>query len=166
MQTFNDTIIPTKQSEVVPVANQTRMEPNPWIPDRKHRWSNGLDWPAVLWIVVVHICALAAPFFFTWKALGNIFVVVVDHRRAGRLLGLSPAVGPREFSDVPILSKVYSPLRHIGRRRSADQLGGRASQTPSQQRCRRRSAFARTTALGGAICFGSFRDPAIPTGNR
>ncbi len=29
----------------------------------------GLDWPIVAWIVIVHLGALAAPFFFTWKAL-------------------------------------------------------------------------------------------------
>jgi stearoyl-CoA desaturase (delta-9 desaturase) len=28
------------------------------------------DWPTVIWIGVVHVGALAAPFFFTWKALG------------------------------------------------------------------------------------------------
>ena len=30
----------------------------------------GYDWPVITWIVVVHLGALAAPFFFTWKALG------------------------------------------------------------------------------------------------
>ena len=29
----------------------------------------GYDWPVLAWIVVVHSGALAAPFFFTWKAL-------------------------------------------------------------------------------------------------
>ena len=33
------------------------------------RWAGGLDWPVVIWIVVVHLGALAAPFVFTWKAL-------------------------------------------------------------------------------------------------
>ena len=33
-------------------------------------WENGYDWPVVIWIAVVHLGALAAPFFFTWKALG------------------------------------------------------------------------------------------------
>jgi fatty-acid desaturase len=30
----------------------------------------GYDWPVIAWILVVHAGALAAPFFFTWKALG------------------------------------------------------------------------------------------------
>jgi fatty-acid desaturase len=33
-------------------------------------WAKGYDWPVVIWIAVVHLGALAAPFFFTWKALG------------------------------------------------------------------------------------------------
>src|SRR3990172_6226744 len=33
-------------------------------------WKLGYDWPIVIWIAVVHLGALAAPFFFTWKALG------------------------------------------------------------------------------------------------
>ena len=33
-------------------------------------WDLGYDWPVIVWIVVVHAGALAAPFFFTWKALG------------------------------------------------------------------------------------------------
>ena len=33
-------------------------------------WALGYDWPVVIWIAVVHLGALAAPFVFTWKALG------------------------------------------------------------------------------------------------
>jgi len=32
-------------------------------------WSNGLDWPVVLWLGIVHLGALAAPFCFTWAGL-------------------------------------------------------------------------------------------------
>ncbi len=34
------------------------------------RWSKGVDWPVLLFILVIHVSALAAPFYFTWKALG------------------------------------------------------------------------------------------------
>lgn len=37
------------------------------------RWANGIDWPVAIWIVVVHLGALAAPFFFTWKAVAIMF---------------------------------------------------------------------------------------------
>jgi stearoyl-CoA desaturase (delta-9 desaturase) len=33
-----------------------------------NRWRKGIDWPVTLWIVVVHLGALAAPWVFTWKA--------------------------------------------------------------------------------------------------
>jgi stearoyl-CoA desaturase (delta-9 desaturase) len=33
------------------------------------RWQRGLQWPAVLWIALLHFGALAAPFCFTWYGL-------------------------------------------------------------------------------------------------
>jgi fatty-acid desaturase len=33
------------------------------------RWRDGVDWPIAIWIAVVHIGALAAPFVFTWQAV-------------------------------------------------------------------------------------------------
>jgi len=35
----------------------------------ENRWAGGIDWPVMIWIVVVHAGALAAPFVFTWKGL-------------------------------------------------------------------------------------------------
>lgn len=35
----------------------------------KNRWTAGMDSPTVIWIAALHIGALAAPFFFTWKAV-------------------------------------------------------------------------------------------------
>src|SRR3982750_829956 len=32
-------------------------------------WAGGLDWGTIIWFSIVHLGALAAPFFFTWKAL-------------------------------------------------------------------------------------------------
>ena len=32
-------------------------------------WSNGLDWPVIGWLAIVHLGALAAPFCFTWVGL-------------------------------------------------------------------------------------------------
>jgi len=33
-------------------------------------WEGGVDWGTVVWFAIVHAGALAAPFCFTWKALG------------------------------------------------------------------------------------------------
>ena len=46
------------------------LDPTPDILPGVGRWSSGLEWPAVLWIGGLHVGALAAPFFFSWKALG------------------------------------------------------------------------------------------------
>jgi len=43
--------------------------------EKPGRWSNGLDWASVFWIGLVHLGALAAPLFFTWK--GVILVLVL-----------------------------------------------------------------------------------------
>ncbi len=41
----------------------------PQNPELENIWARGLDWPIVIWIAVVHLGALAAPFYFTWKGL-------------------------------------------------------------------------------------------------
>ena len=33
-------------------------------------WQRKFDWPVVIWIGLLHVGCLAAPFFFTWKAVG------------------------------------------------------------------------------------------------
>ena len=33
-------------------------------------WKYPYDWPTLIWLGAVHVGVLAAPFFFTWKALG------------------------------------------------------------------------------------------------
>src|SRR5215831_6963984 len=33
----------------------------------------GLDWGTIIWFAIVHAGCLAAPFFFTWKAVGLFF---------------------------------------------------------------------------------------------
>lgn len=38
-------------------------------------WRRGLDWPTVLWIGLMHVVALSAPFFFNWQAV-VVFVVL------------------------------------------------------------------------------------------
>ena len=35
----------------------------------KDPWAGGVDWGTVIWFSIVHAGALAAPFFFTWKAV-------------------------------------------------------------------------------------------------
>lgn len=41
-----------------------------WDAERELRFSRGIDWPTVIWIGLLHVGALAAPFFFSWEGLG------------------------------------------------------------------------------------------------
>lgn len=43
--------------------------------NRDSRWDPGVDWPVVVWMGAVHVGALAAPFFFSWKGLALMFVL-------------------------------------------------------------------------------------------
>jgi fatty-acid desaturase len=42
---------------------------------RRSRWAEGLNWPAVFWLAVVHVGALAAAFTFSWTGLVATFVL-------------------------------------------------------------------------------------------
>jgi fatty-acid desaturase len=39
----------------------------------KDPWEGGVDWGTVVWFSIIHAGALAAPFFFTWKAVALFF---------------------------------------------------------------------------------------------
>ncbi|MGE0610385.1 MAG: acyl-CoA desaturase [Pirellulales bacterium] len=41
----------------------------------RQRWAAGLDWANVIWLGVVHLGALSALFFFTWKAVAIMAVL-------------------------------------------------------------------------------------------
>jgi fatty-acid desaturase len=45
-----------------------------WAAEREARYAAGIDWPTVIWITLLHIGALAAPFTFTWTGL-IVFIV-------------------------------------------------------------------------------------------
>jgi fatty-acid desaturase len=46
-----------------------------WRSDRTHRLRHGLSWPTVGWFAVIHVGALAAPWFFTWTGLALAIVL-------------------------------------------------------------------------------------------
>jgi sn-2 palmitoyl-lipid 9-desaturase len=108
MQTSNDTFVTTVQSDVVPITNQTRVEPNPWLPDRKQRWANGLDWPAVLWLAVVHVGALSALYFFTWKAFGIFLLLSWITGGLGVCLGYHRLLAHGSFQTYPWLRRIIT----------------------------------------------------------
>jgi len=43
-----------------------RDQASAWI---RSRWEKGIEWPVASWLIVVHLGALVAPFFFTWQGV-------------------------------------------------------------------------------------------------
>src|SRR5688572_5028092 len=39
--------------------------------EKRSRIASGVDWPIAIWIGVIHVGALAAPFTFSWEGLGT-----------------------------------------------------------------------------------------------
>jgi sn-2 palmitoyl-lipid 9-desaturase len=72
----------------------------------KLRWHNGLDWPVVIWIVVVHLGILAAPFYFTWKAVA---LMAFLHWLTG---GLGVCLGYHRYLTHGSFS-TYRPVRFL-----------------------------------------------------
>src|SRR5690349_3674685 len=58
----------------LPIGGQTAVtDDTPPAEGARSRWAAGPDWPTVIWIGALHVGALAAPFFFTWKAVALLF---------------------------------------------------------------------------------------------
>ena len=91
------------------------------------RWSNGLDWPAVFWLGLVHVGALAASFTSLGRASWPSWCFL-GHRRAGSLLGILSAAHARQLSNLSGRAAAAGAAGHLGGRRAADHLGRRASQ--------------------------------------
>ena len=39
--------------------------------ERQHRIASGIDWVTSGWLVLLHVGALAAPFYFSWSGLAD-----------------------------------------------------------------------------------------------
>ncbi len=68
------------------------------------RFPHGLEWPAVLWIVAIHVGALAAPFCFTWYGLGLCLVLAWVTGGLGICLGYHRLLTHSSF-------ETYRPIR-------------------------------------------------------
>lgn len=75
---------------------------------RRHPWeqAEGIDWPVVLWIGGVHLGALAAPFYFTWKAALVTFLLAWLTGGIGVCLGYHRHLTHGSFST-------YRPIRWL-----------------------------------------------------
>jgi stearoyl-CoA desaturase (delta-9 desaturase) len=69
------------------------------------RWSNGLEWPAVLWLALVHAGTLAAPFVFTWQALVVALVLCWLTGGLGICLGFHRLLTHGSFETYPFVRR-------------------------------------------------------------
>ncbi len=52
------------------LASRKRLDPI----DMSNRWKNGIDWVVCVFMVLVHVLALGAFYFFTWKGVALLFI--------------------------------------------------------------------------------------------
>ncbi|HJQ78624.1 MAG TPA: fatty acid desaturase, partial [Lacipirellulaceae bacterium] len=66
----------------------------------------GIDWPVVVWIGLVHVLALVAPFYFSWQALVACAVMIVLTGAMGVCMGYHRCLTHGAF-------KTYRPVRWL-----------------------------------------------------
>ena len=115
----------------------------------------GLDWPVTVWIISIHALALAAPFYFTWKALALAFGLPWLTGSIGVCMGYHRQLTHGSFCTYRPIRWLLALIGGLSGEGSALDLGGQPSQASRVQRQGRRSALARATASGGATCCGS-----------
>lgn len=98
-----------KANKVKKSREETRVEP------QTHRKvkagasalvEDGLNWPVFLWITVVHLIALAAPFYFTWGGLAIFAVMYYATGCFGVTLGYHRLLTHQSF-------KTFAPIRYF-----------------------------------------------------
>ena len=127
-------------------------------------WQRGIDWPVVVWIGLVHVLAIVAPFYFSWQGLVACAVLIVITGALGVCMGYHRCLTHGSF-------KTYRPVRWLlaflgglsGEGFRAD-LGGEPSQAPLLQRQRGRPAFAarRQMVEPHAVVHAEFWPPLAP----
>jgi len=70
------------------------------------RWAKGYDWPVLIWIAVIHLSALAAPFYFTWQGLVACLVLAWLTGSIGVCMGYHRQLTHGSFST-------YRPIRWL-----------------------------------------------------
>jgi stearoyl-CoA desaturase (delta-9 desaturase) len=95
--------------EVASTPNLDR-ELRPWLADRKVRWSNGLDWPALIWLSLIHLGAVASLFFFTWKGLGLFLILGWMTGGLGVCLGYHRLLTHGSFKTYPWMRRLFAFL--------------------------------------------------------
>ncbi len=69
-------------------------------------WKLGLDWPVVIWIGVIHLFAIAAPFFIRWQSLVVCAALILATGSVGVCMGYHRLLTHGSF-------KTYKPIRWL-----------------------------------------------------
>ncbi len=72
------------------------------------RWRGGLEWPAFLWILTLHLGALAAPFCFTWSGLVIALVLSWISGGWGVCLGYHRLLTHASFETLPFIRNLLA----------------------------------------------------------
>ncbi len=95
---------------VVPVHSCPVLAPVAVAPAAAERWSHGLHVSAVLWIILVHIGALATLFVFTWKGLLLFLALSWLTGGLGVCLGYHRLLAHVSFQTYPIVQRILALL--------------------------------------------------------
>jgi sn-2 palmitoyl-lipid 9-desaturase len=90
--------------------SEPESDPHPWLPDKNLRWTNGLDWPAAIWLATVHSLAFGAIFFFTWKSVALLFILGWITGGLGVCLGYHRLLTHGSFKTFPFTRRLLALL--------------------------------------------------------
>ena len=79
-------------------------------PAATERWSHGLHWYAILWIILLHVGSLAALFVFTWKGLLLFLVLSWLSGGLGVCLGYHRLMAHVSFQTYPVIRRMLALL--------------------------------------------------------
>ena len=115
-------------------------------------------------MIVFHLGAIAALFFFTWKALFVTAVLVVVDGRARRRNGLSPSADPSRLQDAQMGGIYPGGLRERSRSKAAPSSGWPHTAFITSTRIKKATRTHLWTANGGRTWAGSWSaSPCITT---
>jgi len=77
-----------------------------WVADYVHGWTGSLDWKSIIWLGLVHVGALAAPWTFSWPGLAAFLILYFVTGCLGITLGYHRLIAHGSF-------KTYRPVRWL-----------------------------------------------------
>lgn len=85
-----------------------RQRPEQWPGDTP--WAYGLDWPTIIWIGLIHLGALAAPWTFSWAGLAVAVLLSWVTGSLGVCLGYHRLLTHGSFRTYPLVRRVFACL--------------------------------------------------------